>query len=1614
MKGNKKAVVEVIKKGNALNVVTYFNDSSSGRPNTDNTVSGYTSETGQLQSTNPGNSVANQDQNVNPRYMLGGENATGFRTAASDGRDFVGIDGKKRFEFSDDSAKLTDTFERVRNHVLNTPLALPSGDVKSPETSTTDQQITGRRPVVTDSELESEALSRYNIRLTKSELNNRIDETIYGQYPELAQNIEILEADIKRLEEAGLHRIKVTTNEAKRLFGSQWREFVPLHLIRKSKGNGAEGVEGYLHEFGSEDIAPEDMIEKIQSYYSSKRELAQLKQEFNEHRYNKDIREIAKEELEMDRFNQANEILGDDMESIANKDTPTFTIERLDEAKAKVKEYMEKATELDKHSFRDLARQVRKLAYTINENIQDMEKTKQMNQVYGNQQPEKANTTDATPGENVPLEEGNLYTKGNLYDMTKSGIDDIWSKGFKDGDYEYRQHEKRVFDKKTKQWKSFQQFERRYIGDGKNGEWMPASRAVYTWKTQTEKIDKVNRDDIIQKALSLAKQDGEVAEFVAYNNTGKEGGVVVQPLTGQYTVDGGFVRDPKSGAIIGNHIQVTPFGVVNQIAGKFDVYETDNLVAQDGKSKGGITDTFIRLVEKNLKSEGGQKLLKDLYYQKTTHYSDYSKEVQDLYSEHEKLVKRVDRYAPFGRKKRFWEDMGRYIENELPAQNGETQQQYIERKYGPGAAKVAAEYKSFTRDKYDTMIERMNAVRRTYGKDEIEYRKNYMPHMQKENNILKRGLDRIMAAVPTGVRGDYEGQARGEIPASIAGLSGDFKPTHKFNASEKSRYGSLKNYELDPRKVFEQYSDVMLYNIHMEPVIARGRSIEASLRAVDQAGAARIDPDSALRNTDDGVSSKLTIAVQDLVNEMAGKSNALDRGMIDRSNTLMQSIRTLQSINGANKILGNLSSTLAQTLNLEATVRDNGYVPTIRSIFKAFDDDAKEAMQNSAFLGERYNDTTGKYSRSVYRKATDLISTASGMNLVERKLIQLNWGANYYRLKKQGLKGRKLIQATDMATERAVGGRGVGAMPKAYRSILGKTFLQFTYEVNENWKNNIEHYKQIGVDTKNGDIKSAGSGTVRAAEAYVTVVALNAIMEAVTGNSPLPDPGKALFEALFGDDTDDKTLSQKGASIAGEFIKMHPGASAATNMIPKSKREEIFGTDSDFARFDGATGVAQTATNLVMTAYNTAKGDPDGIKKGVLGVIPAGSQIKKSLGGYNAMREGVSRTESGKPIAAVNNQDPLKWAQALAFGKNAIQEVRDGYNNNTGPLSDKQTKIYNEIRQKFGADSANSYLNDIHKTRDIKSKLKKASVPSGSISTSGTAELAQAEANINLNSGDWKEENGLIVDKKGNVQKSYYKALAQSQGESDDAYSNWMKAYNIDGAGSTPRRSSGNSMLDKLQAEKDKVSSADTAVKLMLDQEKYRDLPDWVKERYYEKSGYKKHEVEYAALSSYSSNDKLNGYWLPRAKELNHEQLMQELTNGRRESITNRGSMLAPNGVVDNLALRGLISRDEAKALKRAKFASDGTAKSTTSSSGSSRGGRRSSGSSRSGTSATTAIMSAYQQSVQMSKNFSSKVSSQRSAPQVGKRQMKRVSLRKKNSSNSRRTSQRIRLARKT
>ena len=1172
-------------------------------------------------------------------------------------------------------------------------------------------------------------------------------------------------------------------------------------------------------------------------------------------------------------------------------------------------------------------------------------------------QPLKQN--QAQEFKNVPMEEGHLLTKGNLYEQTKPGIQDDWTKPFQDGDYEYRLHTKRSRDGK----KSFNSFERRYVGDdGEYGDWMPTSRAAYIWKSQTKKIDKVNRDQAIQEALKAAKQDGEVQEFMAYENPDSAGGVAVVPLVGEHSIDGGFVRNPKTGEIEGNYIQVTPFGVVHQTNGKFDVLEVDHLTSALDRSKGGITDNFNRLVEKNVKDELGQKLLKDLYYQKTEAYANYADAVENIIDKHKAIVKYVDEARPrFKNEKKFWEDVGMYTEGKFPVGAAdESMQTAFAKKYGEQAAARVKEYNQFMRENYDSMIENLNEIRRMYGKDEVPYLKNYMPHIQKRSGMLGRAVDKLLAASPVGIKGDIESQARGEIPASLAGLSADFKPTHKFNANEKQRRGGMMDYEKDPRKAFEYYTDVMLYNTHMEPVIARGRQIESSMRAMDMArkNGTRIDPDSNLAQGEK-ISNKATIAVQDFVNEMAGKSSSLDRPFIDRTNAGVQVIRRLESVNGANKILGNLSSTLAQALNLPETVRDNGLRNTGRAFLTAFQRDTKEAMHKSAFLRERYTDTEGKFIKSNYQKATNAISVVSGMNLVEKKFIQLNWAANYNRFKKQGLTGYQLIKAADQATERAVGGRGIGAMPQVYKSTLGKMFLQFSYETNESWKNNIAHAKKIGSDIKRLQFKDGASGAVRAAEAFVVAYGLNLLMKQITGNEPLANMADAIKDALSNDadgDGEDDKLGQKIVRVAGEATKANPFSQAAVNMIPKSEREKIFGKSSDFGRFDGATGVAQTASNLLGAGFYAVQGDKENTEKNLRGLIPAGNQIKKTTEGAQLLREGADTytDKYGKTRTSfeVDNNDPWTQAKALLFGKNAVRPDE------------------------------------------------KANGGSGTFTlTTGGGEAGKAARDFErgLKKGEYKIQDGLLVNKKGDVQREYYKNLATAQGESDEAYSNWMKAYNIDDVSTLKKEfKSSNDILNKLENGEKKDDKAKSAVDILMG--KHKDLPDWAKERYYKESGYSKEQIEYGAMTTHKEVSLMDNYWRQKAQESSHEELMQALTNGRRKSIV--GQMFAKNGIVNKLKAEGYITKQEAKALNAAEFDVDGNriTKEGSGGSGSERGGSGR-GRGRSGVSTASPLISAAVKSINSLSSAAPKANktsgSGRSIDQIGKNLISRMNTQK-------------------
>ena len=110
-------------------------------------------------------------------------------------------------------------------------------------------------------------------------------------------------------------------------------------------------------------------------------------------------------------------------------------------------------------------------------------------------------------------------------------------------------------------------------------------------------------------------------------------------------------------------------------------------------------------------------------------------------NEHFELAKRIDKdFRPKNAKeKEFWEDVGRLSENTLQVK-GLSGEDAFRSKYGENALIGAKEYTEYMRGNYDRWIKEANEVRRMLGKDEIEYRKNYMPHIEKEKGFFGKIL----------------------------------------------------------------------------------------------------------------------------------------------------------------------------------------------------------------------------------------------------------------------------------------------------------------------------------------------------------------------------------------------------------------------------------------------------------------------------------------------------------------------------------------------------------------------------------------------------------------------------------------------------------------------------------------------------------------------------------------------------------------------------------------------------------------------------------------------------------------------------------------------------------
>lgn len=267
-------------------------------------------------------------------------------------------------------------------------------------------------------------------------------------------------------------------------------------------------------------------------------------------------------------------------------------------------------------------------------------------------------------------------------------------------------------------------------------------------------------------------------------------------------------------------------------------------------------------------------------------------------------------------------------------------------------------------------------------------------------------------------------------------------------------------------------------------------------------------------------------------------------------------------------------------------------------------------------------------------------------------------------------------------------------------------------------------------------------------------------------------------------------------------------------------------------------------------------------------ILPAYSQVKKTLQGIDAAAQGYSETAGGG-IRYPINPTTGNMIRAGLFGQYNFPEAREFFDKDRRPIYDAKAEAFKETPIDQRQELYNSIMDKRAEDKN-ENEIKDALKAGQDIDNSGTKIR-------------WLDENGEVqtVDLAETSHSTNKKGIEKF--DKDNSNSPAAKARKI------------------YQAPEDQLSKAE-------------------KEAAYKQLGFTPEDVRYDFMSSDKfSNEERVDYII--SQNLTEEQLFERLLTGRRESVS--GNMFIRDGVIDDLEDLGYITDAEAKYLKTIKYDKD-------------------------------------------------------------------------------------------
>ena len=638
--------------------------------------------------------------------------------------------------------------------------------------------------------------------------------------------------------------------------------------------------------------------------------------------------------------------------------------------------------------------------------------------------------------------------------------------------------------------------------------------------------------------------------------------------------------------------------------------------------------------------------------------------------------------------------------------------------------KVRAAVKIF-HEVYDKLFQDMNRVRIENGYEPVNYLQGYFPHFQ-ENEEGGSILQKFARAA--GIEGDVS-----PLPATINGLTANFKPGIRYMANIQNRLGYATAY--DALQGFDRYIEVATDVIFHTADIQRLRALATQIRyrASDEGLKQRIDaimmnpflnPDEANEQvtnlTKEGRYglSNFVDELDEYTNLLAGKKSRLDRGMEKLMGRKFYNVmKKFESRVGANMVAANVGSALTNFIPITQAWSQVSTTDVLRGMwdtlknYKTADglDTASTFINNRSGYGRLAMSTMDKVSAGAgwMMESIDTFTTGSVVR------------ARYYQNLRRGMSEMSAMQEADQFASGVMADRSKGSTPTLYsaRNPLVKLFTQFQLEVNNelSWifKDMAQEERKKGVAALAKAMFKFLIGAWIYNEFYESIVGRRAALDPLdiindtvgdfTGYQ-LPNTVQAAVSGKWDFTKEKPGTYQAIKNLEGNIISEFPGTQALTILGV----DEALGLDIDSGRIAVTSAIpnigniekALLAKNEDMAPAKKAQTiGNELLKPGLYLATPfGGGQIRKSYQGATAAARGGSYTVDNEgrdilqyPVYNDNAADRAKsWAQALLFGKTATEEAQSWVESGFKSLSAKETAAYQGMTE-GGEDQRETY-----------------------------------------------------------------------------------------------------------------------------------------------------------------------------------------------------------------------------------------------------------------------------------------------------------------------------------